>query len=482
MGVEKLIGRTEEIKRLDRCMSEEQAQLIIVYGRWRVGKTYLISQYFNGAFSFSFTGSYKESRKKQLVNFAKELSVKQGKNIEAPKDWTDAFFLLRGYLSSLKEGKKIVFFDEMPWMDTQRSGFLGAFEYFWNHWGSKQDNLVFIACGSATSWMIRNIDENKGGLFNRQTCKLFLKHFNLAMTEKMLLSKGIQWERYDIALCYMIMGGYPYYLNLLSPELTLSENIDYLFFRERGELWDEFDHLYNTLFSNSEKYVKVITALSRKAGGMTRSELVETTKLPDGGGLTKVLKNLIDSGFVRLSSFYNQKSKDSIYQLCDYYTMFYFKFIRDQNGQDENYWKNTTDLPARRVWAGLTFEMLCKDHISQIKKKLSIGGVYSKTYSWFHYPSKDDDEEDDEGAQIDMLIDRRDNTINVCEAKFSHDKYVIDKEYSRNLRKKIEVFRRVTKSNKTLILTMITGSGVKKNMYSGIVSSQVTLDDLFEDV
>ena len=290
-----LIGREKEICRLKRVMEEQEAQLVIVYGRRRVGKTYLINEFFDYKFDFKFTGSYSHKKKEQLRNYILEFNRYTKEEHATPKDWTEAFFLLRDYLEQkVPEEKQVVFFDEMPWMDNQGSGFLSAFEWFWNSWGSTRKNLVFIVCGSATSWLIDNIDRNKGGLFNRRTCRLYIEPWNLYETEQYLISRDILWSRYDITVCYMIMGGIPYYLKLLDRELTLNENVDMMFFRNRSELWDEFDQLYRTLFSNSDKYIKIDESLSKKRKGLSRAEISSATKIPENVTLTKMLNNLIN--------------------------------------------------------------------------------------------------------------------------------------------------------------------------------------------
>ena len=471
-----LIGREKEIRRLNRALEEREAQLIIVYGRRRVGKTFLINEYFGGDFSFKFTGAFGESKKVQLKNFVLELNRQAMTKYDVPQDWSDAFALLRDYLESKdKEKKQVVFFDEMPWMDRQKSGFLPAFEWFWNSWGSSRENLVFIVCGSATSWMIDKLENNKGGLFNRQTCRLYLEPFNLHDTELYLKSRDIYWSRYDITVCYMIMGGIPYYLKLLDRSLSLNENIDALFFEKRSELWDEFEHLYNTLFSNSDNYIRIVEALSKKRSGLTRNEISKASGVAANGVLSKMLTDLINSGFVRINDIFGRKKRDIIYQLSDYYSLFYFRFIKDNYGKDEHLWSNSNDNPARRSWEGLTFEQICKDHIQQIKNKIGIAGVMTEISSW----SKQGNDEED-GVQIDLLIDRQDHVINVCEIKYSLEEILIDKEYERSLRNKISAFVQTSRTKKTIQLTMITTYGVKKNMYSNMVSSQVILDDLFQ--
>ena len=472
----KLIGRENEIKRLDRAMAEKESQLIIVYGRRRVGKTFLINEYFGGSFAFRFTGSENQSNREQLKNFEIELGLAASSEYPPFRDWTEAFFGLRAYLETGDPDKKqVVFFDELPWMDKQNSGFMAAFEWFWNSWGAAKKNLVFIVCGSATSWMVEKLDENKGCLFNRQTCRLYIAPFDLRTTETYLRSRNIFWSRYDYVQCYMIMGGIPFYLRLLDGELTLNQNIDNIFFRKGAELWNEFQHLYRTLFSNSDKYIAIVEALSKKRKGLKREEIIKETGLPANGVLTKMLSDLEKSGFIRINDMFGYKKREKTYQLSDYFTIFYFRFIKDHYGKDSRYWEDTVDDPARRVWAGLTYEQVCKDHSEQIKKKLGISGVMTEIYSWDKKGDKDE-----AGAQIDMLIDRRDRVINLCEIKFSTGQYEIDKDYDAALKRKLEVFRESTKTTKTLLITMITTYGVKKNMYSNYVGKEVCLDDLFE--
>ncbi len=460
-------------------MKAATSQLIIVYGRRRVGKTFLINQYYNDTFSFKLTGSYDDPMSVQLEAFAEELNRRTSEERETPKNWRQAFKELRNYIENLDTSAKcVVFFDEMPWLDTHKSGFLKAFEFFWNDFGSARNNLVFIICGSATSWLVDNIEHNKGGLFNRQTCKLFLNPFSLHDTEEYLVENGFSWSRYDITECYMIMGGIPYYLSLLDNELSYSQNIDNLFFKNKSELWDEFDHLYNTLFKKSANYINVVSVLSKKANGLSRKEISSQTGLPANGNLTKIIKNLVDSGFVRENTFYGNIKKDTIYQLSDYYTCFYFRFLKGAKKTDVHYWSNSLDLPARRTWAGLTFEQVCKDHIAQIRKSLGISGVLSEISSWH---IQNDEELGIPGAQIDLLIDRRDRVISLCEIKFSINDYIIDKDYSEKIRNKIEAFRYHTKTRKAIQVAFITTYGVRQNKYSGIVQRQVILDDLFEE-
>ncbi|MBQ9327288.1 MAG: ATP-binding protein [Solobacterium sp.] len=473
-----LVGRNEEIQRLNQCMNEERSQLVVVYGRRRVGKTYLINKYFNGCFDFKLTGIYNARKEVQLQNFVTELNRQGNTTLDCPKSWAEAFSHLRTYIEELPEDEKhVIFFDEMPWLDTAKSEFLPSFEFFWNDYGCTVKNLVCIVCGSATAWMEKKIAQNKGGLFNRQTCSLFLKPFTLKETEEYLVSRGIVWSHYDISECYMILGGIPFYQSLLRSDLSLSGNIDNLFFRKRAELWDEFDHLYQTLFNNSELYIKTVEALSSKRGGLTRKEISEKTGIYNNSSLTEVLDGLAVCDFIRKEAFYGNHKRELRYQLSDYYTAFYFHFLKDKHGRDEHFWSHSYDNPARRAWTGLTFELLCKDHIRQIKQKLGISGVLSEEYTW-SIPSTSDNGIN-KGAQIDLLIDRRDHVINLCEIKFVSNLFEIDKSYNEVLRNKIEAFSRISKAKKSLQLTIISPYGVKDGKYSNIVTNQVLLDDLF---
>ncbi len=478
MKCNQIIGRERECRILGDSLEATTSQLIIVYGRRRVGKTFLINRYFENNFAFKVTGTYNQPKDFQLKTFLRELKTKSGnEKIPMVKDWLDAFFLLQDYLEKLdKSQKQVVFFDEMPWLDNQKSDFLPAFEWFWNNWANAQDNLVVILCGSATSWMDEKITRNKGGLFNRQTCKLVLKPFNLHETELFLKSKGINWSRYEITECYMIMGGIPYYLDNLSPRFSLRQNIDELFFKSGGALENEFNSLYATLFKNSPAFIKVVEALGKKPGGLTRKEIASGTGISENGLLSNILYNLELSGFIRISNVYRKTKKDAIYQLADYYTAFYLRFLKDNYGKDQHFWTNTIDNPSLRAWKGLTFEQVAKDHIPQIKQKLGISGVMTEESTWLS-PSQ----EDTAGTQIDLIIDRRDNTVNLCEIKFSINEFTIDKDYEAKLRNKIASFSAILPKSKSIQLTMITTYGVKKNIYSGIFQNEVVLDDLFHE-
>lgn len=472
-----IIGRKYEFELLQQSMLSEESELIVVYGRRRVGKTFLVNQFFKNEYTFKLTGVYNKPTNVQLERFASQMEEYSGTPCDTPADWYKAFDLLKKLLKNANgTEKKVVFIDEMPWLDTEGSDFVAAFEHFWNGWASAEGNIIMVACGSATSWMTDKLLGNQGGLFNRSATRMFVRPFTLNETEQYLQSRGVEWTRYDIAECYMIMGGIPFYLKQINPNWTFSQNIDNIFFREKGLLWDEFDHLYATLFKQPDNHIAVVEALSKKRMGLTRKEIIQATKLHDNGNLTTVLKNLVNNELIRPYKFFGKEKQDTIYQLADFYSMFYFSYIKDNYGTDSHFWTNSIDNPSRRSWAGYTFEQLCLYHLDQIKRSIGISGVQCSVSAWF--PKAPDSNE--RGAQIDLLIDRRDRIINICEMKFSINEFTIDKEYDEKLRNKIEAFRAETGTRKALQLTMVTTYGVKRNMYRNKVQSEVLLDDLFE--
>lgn len=469
-----IIGRKEEQQILRSAVQSENSEFVAVYGRRRVGKTYLIRETFGYKFTFQHTGLAKGNTKEQLFSFAISLRDAGYDDCPIPKSWLEAFSLLSTYLKNSTDEKKIVFLDELPWMDTPRSNFISAFEHFWNGWASARKDIVLIICGSATSWIINKVINDHGGLHNRVTKQIALQPFTLKECEMFAQSKGLEMSRYQLTECYMVFGGIPYYWSLLEKGLSLSQNIDKIIFAKNGKLSNEFNQLYASLFKSPEQYIDIVTALGKKKVGMTREEIIAATDKYSNGALSKVLDELEYCGFIRKYNGFDKKSKQAIYQLIDNYTLFYFKFIQQNENNDEHFWSASIDSAMHRAWSGLAFERLCMAHTQQIKAALGIAGVLSNVYSW----RKEADEMSD-GAQIDLLIDRKDQVINLCEMKYSLSEYIIDAEYEQKLRNKKSVFIDTTNTRKAVHLTMVTTFGIKANAHSGIVQNEITLDDLF---
>ncbi len=477
----KIIGRDSELKTLREYINSDKSEFVAVYGRRRVGKTFLIRMAAEDSFAFYVTGVHQASKMEQLTNFAIAMQKYSGaESLSIQKSWLLAFYELSRYLESLPEGKKVVFIDELPWMDTAKSGFVPALENFWNSWAALRNDIKLIVCGSATSWIINNLIRSRGGLHNRLTHKMVLEPFRLKECEMYFREFGFAYSRKQIAECYMAMGGIPYYMSMMDKSKSVAQNIDNLFFSNNAPLKGEFKDLYKALFKNALPHIAVVTALATKGKGLTRQEILGATKLTDNGAFSEVLEELEQCGFIRLyDPFDNIKSeadkrqkRDTLYQLVDFYTLFYFRFISNNLYNDEAFWTNSLNTPIYNTWCGLSFEMLCLSHIKEIKTALGISGVQTIACAWRSTTTSD-------GAQIDLLIDRKDDAINLCEMKYSKGEFEINKDYSEKLDNKVNRFIEESSTKKSVMLTLITTFGVKTNMYSGHVQSQIVLDNLF---
>ena len=210
----KIIGRYAEKEVLNQCLNSNKPEFLAVYGRRRVGKTFLIREYCKDHLVFSMSGAVNTPIKRQLQNFTEALSEYSGIRADTAKDWFDAFRLLKQYLKGhLGTGKKVVFIDELPWLATQRSGFLLALDHFWNTFASAREDMLLIICGSATSWIIDNVINDRGGLHNRVTRQMWIEPFSLGECEAFYKNNGIELNRNQITELYMIFGGIPYYMN-----------------------------------------------------------------------------------------------------------------------------------------------------------------------------------------------------------------------------------------------------------------------------
>lgn len=481
MNRNSIIGRQYEQQLISSYLQSEKAELIAIYGRRRVGKTFLVKSFFDNQFDFSFTGLYNVTRAVHLSQFQKALENYSDQKVGKPKDWFEAFDILRNYLDKLKKERIVVFLDEIPWMDTPKSNFLAAFAQFWNDWGSTRQSLKLFVCGSATTWMLSRFIGDKGGLYGRTCRSIYLYPFNLNETEQFLRKvKGIEMNRHQMTKAYMILGGIPYYLDMLVKAQPLDQNIDDLFFKQGAPLRREFEFLFRSLFKESRIYRGVVEVLATKMRGMTRQEILDTMKIAEGGTLTEVLDNLLSCDFIRRYTAIGKSERDAQYQLTDLFSLFHTKFVANNSGQDENLWSKLSGKGQANAWCGYAFEQVCLHHISQIKRALGISGVIANVHSWTCKPFTDKDGTAWKGGQIDLLIDRADEVINICEIKYAADKYTIDADYEQKLQNRASLFRKVTKTRKALQHSFITTYGITQNAHSGIVQSEVTIDDLFE--
>ena len=481
---ENIIGREQEIEKLENYISSRKSEFIAIYGRRRVGKTFLVKELFENRFAFRVTGKDNVTTKEQLTSFSFALNDQLGIETDVT-NWPEAFRLLQKALEKMPDGTKIIFFDELPWFDTYASNFISALEHFWNDWAFYRSDIKLIACGSATTWMLNQVINSRGGLHNRITHNILLSPFKLHEVEEYFKSQGFYYERPEIIECYMAMGGVAYYLSLFETNKSVAQNIQQLCFTRGGELTEEFERLFNSLFKKADNHLAIVTALKNKGKGMTRLDLLDATGLANNGRFSQILKELEQCDFIRSYTPFGKSKKDMMYQLIDPFCLFYFKFMHNKGAFLDNHWVKMQTTAEYESWCGHAFEIVCLHHINEIVKALGIDGCINTPCSWSYRPTTKvlADEEADEdlkhGTQIDLLIDRSDRSISICEMKYCNGEYEISKAYDAHLAHRLKVFKKVTKTTKTLIPTFVTPHGLYNNMYARKINRQVTGNDLF---
>ncbi|MBQ3658469.1 MAG: ATP-binding protein [Bacteroidales bacterium] len=477
----KIIGRKKEIDELMDIYRCNESQLVAVYGRRRVGKTFLIRELFKDEFAFYHTGlSPSELLDTNLLNaqleaFSSSLKRYGYNSANTLKNWMDAFDCLADLLSKADKGSRlVVFIDEMPWLDTPRSGFITAFEHFWNGWGAGQDNLMLIVCGSATSWIQDNLINSYGGLYDRVNAEISLSPFTLHETEQFLQAHEITLTRYDILQLYMAIGGIPMYLSYVQRGLSLAQIIDSLYYSRKAKLKREFDRLFNSIFRQPDNYKKVVLLLSKRQCGYSRNEISEELGIGSGNNLSMILSALEESDFIEYYKPFENNKRNMLYRLIDPFCLFYLSQVEGRR-RKENFWSDNENSQSLVVWRGRAFENACLNHIPQIKKALGIAGVASENSPWTMRGTEDHD-----GMQIDLIISRLDRVINLCEMKFVDSEFVVKKDYEAKLRGRLNNVKEKVNSQCNIQITLVTTYGLKYGVHSGIFQRTVVLDDLFE--
>lgn len=469
-----IVGRRKELSLINQYFNSGKAEFIAVYGRRRVGKTFLIRQHFRNQFAFDMTGIMEGTKSEQMTAFHTALKT-YGYTGKKNTNWIDAFFALRQVLESrIEEGKRcVIFIDELPCLDTPKAGFVNALGHFWNNWANWQSEIMLIVCSSATSWMVRNVIDNHGGLHDRITHEIHLHPFTLTETEEFFKLNGFSWNRLSIMQTYMAIGGIPYYMSLFEKTDSPATGLDRLFFSGNAELKKEYRRLFSSLFKNPHPYLEIITLLSKHPKGMTREEISTELKTSNNGKLGEMLTDLIYCDFLQKNNVRKKriKSNSAIYQLIDFYTIFYNTFA-NKNIMEEHFWTRNINTPEINIWYGLAFERVCKAHIEKIKTALGIASVSTEYYSWRSNLIE-------KGAQIDIIIDRADNTINLCEVKYSENLYSLDKEEYMKIQNRISVFKEATNTRSNIIPTLITTFGMKEGTYSDQIIAKIDMEDLF---
>jgi uncharacterized protein len=467
-----VIGRKEEKAILKRIVEDKTAKFLAVYGRRRVGKTYLIKSYFNSFMGFELSGQKEGDLQEQLINFARQFTTFFKQKITTPTSWQDAFYLLQKAIIRKRTTKKIVlFFDELPWLAGPKSRFLNALDYFWNNFAQYQKNIIVVVCGSSASWIIEKIINNKGGLHNRITDILKLEPFTLAETEAFLKYRNLRLDRINILQLYMVLGGIPHYLNAIQKGESMALAIDRICFAKNGLLRNEFNNLYEALFNNASLHTTVIRLLAKRKMGLTRKAIIQGTGISNGGSVTRLLSELEESGFITKYLPYGKQQRDALYRITDYYTLFYFHYIENSKSLTKGSWAKQYQLPTWKSYSGFAFENICLQHTAQIQKAIGISGIYTEQSSWVS-PK----------AQIDLLLDRSDNVITIAECKFHKVPYALTHHDVKNIQNKIDVFQAETHTDKPIFVAMVTAKGIVENKYSiSLVSHTVTMQHLFED-
>ncbi len=473
-----LTGREREIATLNKALSSTEAEMISVIGRRRVGKTFLIHSVYKEKIVFEISGLQYATKKDQLRNFQQQMRLAFPDLDQQPlaQDWLDAFFQLTAALDATDDGKtkRVIFFDEVPWLATHKGKFLMGLTYFWNSWAVRR-NVVIVICGSAASWMIKKILRDKGGLHNRVTRRIRLRPFNLSDTAAYLRARHINMNQRQLLLLYMAMGGIPHYLKEVEAGESAAQAIDRIAFSENGLLKDEFNALYPALFDQSEYHVKVIRALGKTQQGYDRQQLISVMGVADGGYLSRVLEELIESGFITAYPVYGKKKKGLRFRLTDHYSSFYLRYIEPNNYGGAGSFMALSQSQSFKSWCGYAFETVVLEHIPQLKSALKIAGLFTQTSTFYQAGSKAS-----EGAQIDLVLDRNDGVINLIEAKFYDEPFALDKTTADNLRKKQRVFNQATNSRKQISWVMVGAEGVVANSHSlGTVDHLFSADILF---
>ena len=472
-----MIGRENEIRELRRRFASEESEFVAIYGRRRIGKTFLVNEVFNGNFAFRHAGMEKADKRTQLESFREALRRQGLVKCKVLRSWIQAFSALADLLETKGESKKVVFLDELPWFDTPRSGFLSAFEQFWNAWASPRKDILLVICGSATSWIVNKVLRNRGGLHNRVTRQMPIRPFTLAECAQYADYKRLGFDRWQILECYMAFGGVAYYWSLLEDGKSAAQNFDSLFFGESAELRMEFENVFRSLFKNPTRHFAIINLFGERKTGMTREEVIEGLGEVSSGDVSSCLEELTDCGFLRRYNAFGSAKKGAVYQLIDNYTLFHFQFLRNRVGNDGRFWSFSLNQPRTNSWRGLAFERVCLQHIDQIKRALGISGILADVYSWRGFAKG----KGERGAQIDMVIDRGDRMINVCEMKYASEDYSFSQDERDKLQRRIELFRAATKTRKGILPTLVTTCGFKRNANGAMIANVITLDDLFRE-
>lgn len=482
-----VIGRAKEKAELKTVLESKKSEFLGIYGRRRIGKTFLIREYFKnmkGVQFLSFQGQKDVDTKTQIDTFYHELEkqFKINYQLKRARDWQGAFHDFDKFIEKhTLENKKdviVLFLDELPWFCNSKAGFLPALDYYWNQRWSANAKMKLIVCGSAASWMIKNVVNAKGGLHNRLTKKMYIAPFQFVEVKEFSKTNKLNFTDTQLLQIYMVLGGVPFYWSLLKKTTPISKQIDDLLFGKNAILKNELQNIFRSLFDNSELHLRIVKILSAAKSGIERNTLLNKCQIKSGGQASQYLDNLIHSGFIESFHLFGNKKKLTLFRLIDSFSYFDSYWSKQSLGLVA-FWQNKIQTPKLNTWAGYAFENFCLQHINQIIKALEIDRQVEAIHSWHSIDQNKKGDIEEKGAQIDLIIERMDGVLHVIEIKYSQNEFVLKKEDAKNILNKVDRFKEKTQYRGQIKINLVTPIGLKKGLWNDeVFDKTITLKDL----
>jgi AAA+ ATPase superfamily predicted ATPase len=435
------IGRNSELARLDRFLRSPQPRIAVIYGRRRIGKSMLIQQALQGTSPLFFEALEERSTRDQLNHFMFQLQHLTGHQAGRPRRWTEALLQLN---QVLEVRPRPLVFDEFQWMANYRHELVSELKYVWDHFLSKRSGQKLILCGSIASFMVEKVLKSSA-LYGRIETELEVPAFKLIETQRMLPGKGFD----EIVQAHLLTGGVPKYLELMRDYPSVQLALQDLAFKPDGYFTTEYQRIFASHFGRNPDFEAIIRALAARPLGLMREELAQTAKITPGGRLSEHLRDLESAGFMSAETPFHRglESRQIKYFLCDAYLRFYFAFIRPnlkkiRAGQGANILAGLFGNSAMQAWMGRSFEYLCLQHALEISRIVGFSAVDFKMGPYFS-PAR----RGTPGVQVDLVFDRADNVLTVCEMK--HSSKPVGIEVIASMKRKIEILQPLA-SGKTI--------------------------------
>jgi hypothetical protein len=412
------VGRKNELRMLNDAYRSGKDELVVLYGRRRIGKSSLVKRFAEKKKAYyEFEALEGETTPGQINHFLQQLK----KQIDDPildsvrfANWEQVFtYLTEKVINRKSKVKKILFLDELPWMAAGRIRLVSLLKYYWdNHWKSK--HVMLILCGSVASFMVKKV-LHSNALYGRTTIEILLKGFSPEEAARLLSKKRSREETLNYQL---VFGGVPKYLEQINTSQSFNKNMNTLCFSPHGIMLKEVERIFYSQFREPRTYLKIINLL--KNGIFSLSEISSKTKIPSGGGLKQYLKNLERAEMIRSYIPFDRSgnSKFKKYTLADEFLVFFFKYmgpnlrvIKESSSRRlfETLTQNSFDS-----WLGFAFERFCLKHAGLLALVMDFADDILLASPYF--------KKNDERFQIDLLYQRADRVITVCEIKHQNIK------------------------------------------------------------